>query len=59
MESGLDGRNNVVGRDSSKIRHLVVSMESGLDGRNNRIMGLSSSRRSTSLNGVRPRWPEQ
>ena len=59
MESGLDGRNNqpalLLGIGARK----DVSMESGLDGRNNRT-GIPSTRRPwSSLNGVRPRWPEQ
>ena len=36
-----------------------VSMESGLDGRNNAPSGTHPSRAAVSLNGVRPRWPEQ
>ena len=58
MESGLDGRNNhepdFSGDDTNQ-----VSMESGLDGRNNCAKGHNSSSQDTSLNGVRPRWPEQ
>ena len=37
----------------------LVSMESGLDGRNNLIADMSKESYPKSLNGVRPRWPEQ
>ena len=36
-----------------------VSMESGLDGRNNTASPNPLMSGSLSLNGVRPRWPEQ
>ena len=59
MESGLDGRNNVVAQ-RRRPTDLLVSMESGLDGRNNpcspRVFWLTLI---GCLNGVRPRWPEQ
>ena len=35
MESGLDGRNNLVVEGTSLHEEETVSMESGLDGRNN------------------------
>ena len=38
---------------------IDVSMESGLDGRNNSLSRFSECPGSGSLNGVRPRWPEQ
>ena len=58
MESGLDGRNNLVGfAILRKAGH--VSMESGLDGRNNVEARSQGKTRRESLNGVRPRWPEQ
>ena len=37
----------------------IVSMESGLDGRNNDEVLAHHSTFVRSLNGVRPRWPEQ
>ena len=36
-----------------------VSMESGLDGRNNLNAIGQIEEQDASLNGVRPRWPEQ
>ena len=36
-----------------------VSMESGLDGRNNGVLAHGAGPEGHSLNGVRPRWPEQ
>ena len=58
MESGLDGRNNP-SRCRSPASTQRVSMESGLDGRNNRSAQTRRNSRPGSLNGVRPRWPEQ
>ena len=58
MESGLEGRNN----DSNywhRTRSCLVSMESGLEGRNNSAAQPPRSRSAGSLNGVRPRRPEQ
>ena len=58
MESGLDGRNNIV-KNPYLCLVVIVSMESGLDGRNNIPGGTGLLNKVTCLNGVRPRWPEQ
>ena len=60
MESGLEGRNNPPAAAVYSRISVAVSMESGLEGRNNGP-SISSIRLSTpsSLNGVRPRRPEQ
>ena len=58
MESGLDGRNNAP-RPGSHQSDREVSMESGLDGRNNPWPTPPYHPPRRSLNGVRPRWPEQ
>ena len=58
MESGLEGRNNAnpptMTNTASK-----VSMDSGLEGRNNALITRRPSTGTSSLNGVRPRRPEQ
>ena len=57
MESGLEGRNN----SDYYVRHTnykTVSLESGLEGRNN-VGWACLATRMASLNGVRPRRPEQ
>ena len=59
MESGLDGRNNLYDRMTKRLDIVLVSMESGLDGRNNWLRLWRLLYRTWSLNGVRPRWPEQ
>ena len=59
MESGLDGRNNVLEQYRNGHKLLLVSMESGLDGRNNLWTPQPAEPAKTCLNGVRPRWPEQ
>ena len=58
MESGLDGRNNC-DELKSTLFYCYVSMESGLDGRNNALAARIDGIAGESLNGVRPRWPEQ
>ena len=58
MESGLDGRNNEMLSSVALSLH-TVSMESGLDGRNNYHLNFLAVNSDNSLNGVRPRWPEQ
>ena len=58
MESGLEDRNNPF-----RSRHIglrwPVSMESGLEDRNNAIVTERTTICLRSLNGVRPRRPEQ
>ena len=59
MESGLEGRNNRVGC-WGQTEHGAVSMESGLEGRNNPARTPPTCASCAfSLNGVRPRRPEQ
>ena len=57
MESGLEDRNNLkaIGKTSTE---LSVSMESGLEDRNN-FKPYIDKWMAVSLNGVRPRRPEQ
>ena len=59
MESGLEDRNNIAAATALRSGVGDVSMESGLEDRNN--WGGSNSCRTFmySLNGVRPRRPEQ
>ena len=60
MESGLEGRNNELGRVNRHAMAIGVSMESGLEGRNNcLIWGTLLGLIGLGLNGVRPRRPEQ
>ena len=59
MESGLEGRNNQKKSVTVGTTHLPVSMESGLEGRNNDSIRISAVTLVFSLNGVRPRRPEQ
>ena len=59
MESGLEGRNNAPLRGICVVRPQIVSMESGLEGRNNLQHVVPVWQRLRSLNGVRPRRPEQ
>ena len=58
MESGLEGRNNSPGH-ALRLLPVHVSMESGLEGRNNLLKFHVEGRSQSSLNGVRPRRPEQ
>ena len=58
MESGLEDRNNWTAPAWARA-DLLVSMESGLEDRNNWKAERRASRTATSLNGVRPRRPEQ
>ena len=58
MESGLEDRNNFV-RDLWYAGYLEVSMESGLEDRNNIKKDVEETKKAISLNGVRPRRPEQ
>ena len=58
MESGLEGRNNVIPEQRLTGRHRV-SMESGLESRNNKRSSRGCVPPSDCLNGVRPRRPEQ
>ena len=59
MESGLEDRNNV-NFAAEPAEFEDVSMESGLEDRNNaRSRGILNTAILWSLNGVRPRRPEQ
>ena len=58
MESGLEDRNNQH-VDTALARYLGVSMESGLEDRNNQPFSQMGVSTPSSLNGVRPRRPEQ
>ena len=58
MESGLEDRNNIPSA-LPPMRTSEVSMESGLEDRNNRFLTNRTGVNLLSLNGVRPRRPEQ
>ena len=59
MKSGLEGRNNAaIPHDLFDVLQHV-SMKSGLEGRNNRALVFVIVFRTSSLNEVRPRRPEQ
>ena len=58
MESGLEDRNNVLGLQQA-VEPAEVSMESGLEDRNNPKRSAARGGSWPSLNGVRPRRPEQ
>ena len=58
MESGLEDRNNTAGT-AGRPPARRVSMESGLEDRNNLCGLVQSGPQTLSLNGVRPRRPEQ
>ena len=59
MESGLEDRNNLARCAYHHHQGGGVSMESGLEDRNNAKIVMDFFRGSKSLNGVRPRRPEQ
>ena len=58
MESGLEDRNNCCERGAATLPSKV-SMESGLEDRNNLKTPNAKWSPTASLNGVRPRRPEQ
>ena len=58
MESGLEDRNNIT-NEFRKTAIIDVSMESGLEDRNNFKKREFHWYDYSSLNGVRPRRPEQ
>ena len=59
MESGLEGRNNMITAKTMHHGRTLVSMESGLEGRNNGEVRTFGETARGGLNGVRPRRPEQ
>ena len=58
MESGLEDRNNIATLCYTA-KNIFVSMESGLEDRNNFGGYRHAANPYRSLNGVRPRRPEQ